>query len=144
MNEHLAQRYWPGQDPVGKRFRLDNRLGLWVEIVGVAKLTRYSLIIERPREFLYLPYRQRPPQVMWLLAESVGYSASLVTPLTEVVRSLDANLPISNIRSMEELYRMRSVALVPHVTTTIIAAMGMMGLALAIVGLERGWPRLMR
>ena len=134
VNEQLAQRYWPGQDPVGKRVRLDTKLGPWVEIVGVAKLTKYSLIIERPREFLYLPFRQRPPQGMFLLAESLGDPASLVTPLTEMVRSLDANLPISNIRSMEELYRMRSVDVL-DVTTTIIGAMGTMGLALAIVGL---------
>jgi putative ABC transport system permease protein len=134
VNEQLAQRYWPGQDPIGKRFRLDNSQGPWVEIVGVAKLTKYSLIIERPREFLYLPYRQRPPQVMFLLAQSLGDPASLVTPLKEVVRSLDANLPISNTRSMEELYRMRSVDVL-DVTATIIGAMGMMGLSLAIVGL---------
>ena len=105
-----------------------------MEIVGVAKTSKYTFIIETPREFLYLPYRQRPPQSMFLLAESLAIRASLVTPLREVVRSLDANLPISNIRSMEELYRMRSVDVL-DVTTTIIGAMGMMGLALAIVGL---------
>ena len=80
VNAEFAKRYWPGQDPLGKRFRLDNSRGPWVEIVGVAKLTKYSLIIERPREFLYLPYRQRPPQGMFLLAQSLSDPANLVTP----------------------------------------------------------------
>jgi predicted permease len=61
VNEVLANRYWPGQDPIGKRFRL---LGSsnppWVQIVGVAKLSRYGFIGEPPTEFLYLPYRQMP------------------------------------------------------------------------------------
>ena len=59
---------------------------------------------------------------------------SLAAPLRDVVRRLDANLPISNVRTMEELYRMRSVVVL-DVIVRLVAAMGMMGLALAIVGL---------
>ena len=134
VNDVLAQRYWPGQDPIGKRFRLDNSVGPWVEIVGVAKTSKYGFAIESPMEFVYLPYRQRPAQSMFLLAESVGDPSSLVTPLREVVRRLDANLPISNIRTMEEQYRSRTVVILDVIATTI-GAMGMMGMALAIVGL---------
>ena len=100
MNELLAQRYWPGQDPIGKRFRLDNSAGPWVEIVGVAKTSKYSFIIERPIEFVYLPYRQRPPQSRcscWSDRWAIRRVSS--TPLREVVRGLDANLPISNTRT---------------------------------------------
>jgi ABC-type antimicrobial peptide transport system permease subunit len=71
---------------------------------------------------------------MFLLVRSLGDPASLVTPLREVVRGLDANLPISNTRTMEELYRLRSVVIL-NVIVSLIAAMGMMGLALALVGL---------
>ena len=134
VNEVLAQRYWPGQDPVGKRFRLDSKDGAWVEVVGLAKTSKYIFIIEPPREFVYLPYKQRPQQRMSLLTESVGDPSSLVTPLREVVRSLDANQPIFNVRTMEEFYRMRTVVTL-KVVSGFIAAMGMMGLALAIVGL---------
>src|SRR6185295_780958 len=134
VNEIIAQRYWPGQDPIGKRFRLDNRAGPWVEIVGVAKTSKYSFAIERPLEFVYFPYRQRAPESMFLLVRSLGDPASLVTPLREVVRGLDANLPISNTRTMEELYRLRSVVIL-DVIVSLIAAMGLMGLALALVGL---------
>jgi macrolide transport system ATP-binding/permease protein len=134
VNEVVAQRFWPGQDPIGKRFRLDNREGPWVEIVGVAKTSKYSVIIERPLEFVYLPYRQRAADSMFLLVRSLGDPASLAAPLREVVRGLDANLPISNTRTMEELYRLRSVVIL-NVIVSLIASMGMMGLALALVGL---------
>jgi len=134
VNAVLADRYWPGQNPIGKRFRLDNSRTPWVEIVGVAKTSKYGFLIEKPMEFVYLPYRQRAPQSMFLLIESAGDPSSLAAPLTAVVNGLDANMPIANVRTMDELYRMRSVAVL-GVIVTMIGAMGTMGLALAIVGL---------
>jgi putative ABC transport system permease protein len=133
VNEQLAH-YWPGQDPLGKRFRLNDDKGPWVEVVGVAKTSKYTFLTEPPREFLYLPYKQRPLLRMILLAESTGDPASLVTPLRDAVRSLDANQPIYNVRTMEEFYRMRVVT-VFNVVIGSVAAMGVMGLALSIVGL---------
>ena len=71
---------------------------------------------------------------MFLLVRSSGDPATLVGPLRDVVRALDANLPISNVRTMDELYRLRSVVIL-NVIVSLVAAMGMMGLALALVGL---------
>jgi ABC-type antimicrobial peptide transport system permease subunit len=71
---------------------------------------------------------------MWLLVESVGNPMSLVAPLREAVRALDPNLPIVNLRTLDELYRMRSIDVV-NLIIGVIASMGMMGLGLAIVGL---------
>ena len=64
VNETLAERYWPHQNPIGKRFRLNDRNGPWVEIVGVAKNGKYVFISEEPTEFVYLPERQDPPAAM--------------------------------------------------------------------------------
>lgn len=134
VNEVVAERYWHGQNPLGKRFRMDDGRGPWVEIVGLARTTKYSLLIEGPTEFVYFPHRQRPQPRMALLAESTGDPASLAAPLREVVRSLDANQPILNLRTYEETYRMRTVTIL-NVIVRLIGAMGVMGLALAIVGL---------
>src|SRR6185295_5924551 len=60
--------------------------------------------------------------------------STLVTPLREVVRGLDANLPIYNVRTMQELYRMRAIAIF-RVLVTTVGGMGLMGLSLSIVGL---------
>jgi putative ABC transport system permease protein len=134
VNQHLAQHYWPNQDVIGKRFRLNDADHPWVEIVGVAKTTKYVFVAEAPSDFVYLPYRQRKPERMFLMAQSSGDPASLVGPLREVVRTLDVNLPIYNVRTMEELYRMRAISIF-NVLITIVAAMGIMGLGLSIVGL---------
>jgi len=134
VNEALAQHYWVGQDAIGKRFRLDNGNGAWVEIVGVAKTSKYYWIAEAPTDFLYLPERQDPREHMILFAESIGDARNLVAPLTEVVRRLDANQPISDIRTMEDFYQARAAS-TTNIIIGAVGAMGAMGLVLAIVGL---------
>ena len=137
VNEVMAQRYWPSQNPLSKRFRLNDGSGEWVEIVGVAKTSKYDFLTETPRPFLYLPFRQHrssPPRPMFLLADAAGDPTSLVSPLAHVVRSLDATLPVSNLRTVNEFYRLRVVTIL-NVIRTLISAMGIMGLALALVGL---------
>jgi hypothetical protein len=134
VNEQLANHYWPNQDPLGKRFRLDDKNGPWVEIVGLAKTSKYIFLAEAPIEFLYLPYKQRPNPRMTMLVESAGDPASLVTPIREIVRGLDASMPIFNVRTMEEFYRLRTVSIF-NIIIGLIASMGVMGLALSIVGL---------
>jgi predicted permease len=134
VNEQLAKHYWPGQDPLGKRFRLNDSNGPWVEIVGLAKTSKYLFLAEAPIEFVYMPQKQQPQTRMTLLAESLGDPTSLVTPLRDVVRGLDASQPIFNVRSMEEFYRMRTTSIF-NIIIGLVAVMGMMGLGLSIVGL---------
>jgi macrolide transport system ATP-binding/permease protein len=134
VNQQLAQHYWPNQDPIGKRIRINDEEKTWVQIVGVAKTAKYLFIAEPPSDFVYLPYRQRRPQRMIIVTQSAGDPASLAAPLREVVRGLDVNQPIFNVRTMEELYRMRAVS-VFNVLITMVGSMGLMGLGLAIVGL---------
>lgn len=135
VNEQYVRHYLPNQDPIGKRFELRDRgSSSWVEIVGVAKTTKYLWLGEPPTDFVYLPYRQHPRTNMVLLAESAGDAASLVAPLRDLVRRFDPSMPIFNVRTMDEFYRMRTITIF-NVIIGIIAAMGMMGLTLAIVGL---------
>jgi hypothetical protein len=134
VNQQFAQHYWPNQSAVGKRFRLNDAGKSWVEIVGVAKLSKYLFVAEAPSDFIYMPYRQRKPLRMILVAQSSGESASLAAPLREVVHGLDADLPIYNVRTMEELYRMRATSILT-VIVTAVGGMGVMGLGLSLVGL---------
>ena len=134
VNQHLADRYWPNQDPLGKRLRLEEGDKPWIEIVGVAKTAKYIFFAEPPSDFVYFPYRQKLQPRMVLVAQSAGDPSSLVGPLRQVVRDLDANLPVYNVRTMSELYRMRAIS-VFNVIVGIVAGMGAMGLGLAIVGL---------
>ncbi|HEY1753902.1 MAG TPA: FtsX-like permease family protein [Bryobacteraceae bacterium] len=135
VNEVLAKDYWPNQDPVGKRFRLPSvKDAPWVQIVGIAKTSRYLFIGEPPTEFLYLPYRQMPPGNLTLFTASAGDSASLLAPLHDLVRALDPNMPAYDVQTMEHHYGAQTTS-IAQVTVEIVGGMGVMGLALAMIGL---------
>lgn len=134
VNQELAQHYWPGRDPLGRRFRLDSRDGPWVEIVGVAKTTKYIWFAEAPTDFVYLPLAQHPQSQMTLLAHSSGDPANLAEPLRQMVRTLDANQPVFGVRTYDQVYEYRTESQ-PNTLIRTIGTMGLMGLLLAMVGL---------
>jgi putative ABC transport system permease protein len=105
-----------------------------VEIVGVTKTLKYLWIAEAPTEFLYLPLAQRPQSRMLLLAQSSGDAAGLAEPLRQMVRQLDANQPVYGVRTFDNFYQYKAVG-IPNVIIRTVAAMGLMGLLLAMVGL---------
>ena len=134
VNEQFAKHYWPGADPVGKHIRLDGRTGASIEVVGVARTVTYRQTTERPTDFVYVPLAQHPNPRMILLVRSAGDPHQLIDPLKDIVRSLDANLPMSDTRTYEDVYRYNAVE-GPGAGIEIVAVMGAVGLVLAIAGL---------
>ncbi len=134
VNEQVAKTYWPGQDPIGKRFRMDNQKGEWVQVVGVAKQGKYLWLGEAPVDFVYFALTQRPQTRMTLVAESLGDPAALAAPLREMVHSLDPNQPVFDVHTMEKYFQSRGLA-GPDLLIQTAAAMGVMGMVLAMVGL---------
>ena len=134
VNEQFAQHYWPDADAIGKHIRLESRSGTPVEIVGVAQTIKYRDTSERPTDFVYVPLAQDPVARMILLLRSSGDPLQLIEPLKGIVGALDANLPISEMRSYEDLYRYQTVE-GPHVAIEVVGTMGAVGLVLAVAGL---------
>ena len=134
VNELVAKKYWPNQDPIGKRFHFGDARGPWVQVIGVAKMSKYIWIAEPPLEALYVPLAQNPRSRMMLVAGGPVDSAGLVAALREVVRGIDPNQPVYNARTMESFYQSRAVN-TPNLIVNAVGTMGMMGLALSMVGL---------
>jgi predicted permease len=134
INQEMASRYWPKQDAIGKRFRLGDRNGAWVQVVGVTKTTKYLFIAEPPMPFVYLPFSQNPHSRMALVTASRGDPAGLTTPLREMVRQFDPSIPVFDVRTMADFYKQRAID-VPNMLIETVAFLGLMGLALAVVGL---------
>jgi predicted permease len=134
VNQQFAKTYWPGQDPILKRIRIDSADGPVAEVVGVAKTGHYLAVNETPAPYVYLPYEQNPRPRMTLVVQSAGDAAALAKPLREAVRSIDGNVPVFNLRTVATLYESR-------VTDTwlqffqMVGTMGFIGLALATTGL---------
>jgi len=137
VNEQFAKTYWPNQDAIGKRLRIDtsdNKKNKWLQVVGVAKTGKYTYIAEPAMPFLYLPLAQNQRARMVLFTESLGDPKSIAAPLREVVRTLDSNQPVFNLLTLGDFYQQRAIA-VPRMIIEIVGTMGMVGLALALVGL---------
>jgi macrolide transport system ATP-binding/permease protein len=135
VNEQFAYHYWPNQNPLGKRFRLGNATGRFVEIIGVARTTKYLSVSESPLDFVYLPFRQNQQPQMSLIVESKSPDATALAPvLREVTREIDPNMPVFDARTMKDLYNNRAVR-APNLISEIVATLGFLGLILAVVGL---------
>jgi predicted permease len=134
VNETFAARYWPGQNAIGRRFRLTDGDEQWVEIVGVAATHKYRAVSEAPTEFVYYPRAQRPATMSTMLVAADRDPAALAAPLREAVRAIDPNMPVFDVRTMDELYGGNAVGLTRLLVETV-AGMGSMALAMAIIGL---------
>jgi predicted permease len=134
INQQFADRYWPNQDCIGKRIRLDRAAGPAIQVIGIVRTVKYFWIGEAPTPFIYLPLTQQPRTHMTLVAESTGEAARLAGQLRRAVQELDPSLPVYNVRTMERFYHDRAVK-IPEMTIQTIGAMGLFGLILAIIGL---------
>jgi predicted permease len=133
VNEQFAKHYWPGEDGVGKHIRLDGPTGTPVEIVGVAQTIKYQLS-EKPMDFVYMPLAQHPIARMVLMLRSSGDPLQLVQSVKDVVRTLDANLPMLRTRAYKDYY-LNSAVRGPRIAIDLVGTMGVVGLLLAIAGL---------
>lgn len=132
VNDEFAKEYWPDQDPIGKRIRLNVLGGPPAEIVGIARTVPYLLPWERPQPYIYLAYEQDPRIGMSLVAESRDNATVLAPQLREIILGIDPAMP----------YNLRTVASYGQSTLSnwlvliqMITIMGVLGLILSLVGL---------
>jgi len=136
VNTTFANRYWPGQSAVGKRIRVKNGNDAWVEIVGIAATVHYNWVAEGPTDYVYLHRLQHPTPTTrtTLLIYSQDDASTMTASMRDIVRSIDAGMPMFGVRTMSDFYRARALT-ASNVIVGIVAGMGFMGLLLALVGL---------
>ena len=134
VNDQFAKTYWPGQNPLGKRLRIDSKKDAWIQVIGVTKTGKYTYTGEPPTSFLYLPFKQNPRKSMYLLTNSYGDPAALAAPLRQLAHTLDPDQPVFNVRTMHDFYQIRAIS-VMRMIVEVVGAMGTAGLMLALIGL---------
>jgi predicted permease len=135
VNETLARRLWPDQDPLGKRLRItwgDDEP--FLEVVGVAKDGKYHELTERPRGFLYVPERQGAVlSDITLLVRSASDPRPMIPALGEAIHALDRNLPLFQIVTLEDALRERLDK--ERGASAVLGVFGGLALLLAALGL---------
>ena len=135
INQALADLCWPGENPIGKRLRW-TRDGFWTEVVGVTENSRYQMISEAPRPYLYLPLPQDYSAPLALMVRGRIDPQALAGDLRTVVQSLDPHLPVYGVRTMDHLLDNSFFARLPmRLGATLAAFQGVIGLLLAVLGL---------
>lgn len=134
VSRGMATRYWPGQNPLGKRIRLAGPEAAWTEVVGIAADIKFRLFTPKSVPFLYLPRRQNPSTRGTLVVRTAAGSDTVAAEVRSAVVEADREVPVLGMWTMEAFYHANSRNLNTVVVRTI-AGMGAMGLTLALIGL---------
>ena len=110
IDQEFVRRYWPGENPLGKRFTFgppdgvtDTTQNEWIEVVGVVGHAAHEGLDADPRIQLYLSYRQAPLPFMAIAVRTQGNPDRYLNLVRDAVRSVDPDQPISGVAQMEEL-----------------------------------------
>jgi predicted permease len=130
VNERFVQRFWPGQDGIGRRLR---RGGIWRTVVGVAKQGKYHTLTEPARAMVYAPFAQEPRNDFDVVVRATGDPRSLTRAVHQAFHETNPDLPFLDVRTMAE--HMQAALFVQSVGATMLAAFGAMALLLAAIGM---------
>jgi predicted permease len=102
VNETFAKRYWPGQNPVGKRISHRYPNAPWMTVIGVARDVKHYGLDQPVIPGVYLPYVQDPQSQMAVVVRTSASPGSLVPAIRSLIRQSDPDLPIFGLVTMEE------------------------------------------
>jgi predicted permease len=136
VNQTMADRFWPNQDPIGKRFTLKNSGGpkQVLQIVGLAATGKYLFIAEDPTPFFYVPLKQNYTSTHVLEIRSSVPPESLILPVQKEIHALAPDLPIMEVSTMEQVIGGSNGLQVFQVGSYAAGILGAIGLILATVG----------
>jgi putative ABC transport system permease protein len=130
-DEAMAKHFWPNENPVGKRFHFFGDPTLR-EIVGVVRNTVVNNIGEEPQPLAYLPLAQNYSPAVTLQVRTSGRPEAVISGVRSQVQSLDTNLALTNVLTIEELLSQGLWA--PRMGAAMLAVFGGLALLLAVVG----------
>jgi len=134
VNQTMANRLWPGQQPIGKRFSMGHETGPFLEVVGVARDSKYQTIAEDPQPYFYVPLAQSFVPLQILQIRSLGKPEALSSQIQQQTRALDPAITIVDIRTMNESLGGATGFFMFRLGASIAAFMGILGLLLAVIG----------
>ena len=130
VNETMAARYWRGKNPIGERVQVKGR---WMQVVGVAKDSKYESVRESVKSFFYVPRRQNFSSGALLHIRTTLSRQTVAAALAREVHALDASLsPYELVTLQEQVERSTAPQLV---AVTLVGVLATLALLLAVIGL---------
>ncbi len=132
VNETCAKLFWPGKDPLGRRFKFYGE-DFYTTVVGVAKNGKYNFIGEEPQPYIYYPAQQKFIAGGTLVVRMNGDARAALAGMQQEVRRLDAALPLLNPQTMTDVIGANLWA--ARMGAMLLALFGVLAMALASVGI---------
>ena len=136
INENMAKTYWPNSDPIGRQFTMLSDVRHPVEVVGIAKDSRFQGVTGPINPGFYLPFVQHyaPASLETLQVRTIAAPGAMVPELERVIQSLAPDLPVFDVRTMTQALYSLNGLLVYQLGAALAASLGTLGLVLAIIG----------
>ena len=129
VDQTTADRFWPGQDSLGKKLRV---WGDVFTVVGVVRNSKHAFVSELPEPLIYMDYFQQPEELV-VQVRTRGNPVDLIPVLEQAIQSVDAQLPISDVRTMREATQAANTFVV--IQSTFAGMFAVIALVLAGTGL---------
>ncbi|MEO5894240.1 MAG: ABC transporter permease [Vicinamibacterales bacterium] len=133
VNETMAKKFFPGEDPIGHRINLGGEGTQWFTIIGVAADARARGAREAPKVETFVPYWQLTEPGMVVVLKTDGNPTQLTSSLKQVVAGIDRNVPIANVTTLATMVG-ESIEQ-PRFFATLAAAFAFLALVLAAIGI---------
>ena len=134
VNQAMAKRFWPNEDPIGRYFSMKSNTGPFVKVDGVAGDGQYFFISTAAEPYFYLPLAQNFDSYRFLQLRTSVPPQSIVSSVEGRIHKLAPDLPIDDIRTMQQLVQGIAGLFIFRLAATVAAIMGFLGLTLAIIG----------
>jgi predicted permease len=134
VNQAMAQQFWPKQDPIGKRFSLKSATGPFIEVVGLAADGKFIFIGWDKKPYFFVPLAQNSTTYRTLQIRTSVPPESMIAQVQNEVRAVDPNMPVSDVETMRHSLAGGNGYFIFQVGAVLAAAMGLLGLTLAVVG----------
>jgi predicted permease len=131
INQTMAQRFWPNEDAIGKRFQ--TRDSTW-QVVGIAQNGKYSQVGEDERPFFYLPLKQNFFSMRTLQVRTSVDPYTLSAPVQQVIKNLDPGLPTFAVVTMNDSLAGVNGFMIFRIGALVASCIGGLGLIMAAVG----------
>jgi putative ABC transport system permease protein len=145
INDEIAHRYFPNEDPVGQRIAFDRHpdsTSVWRTIVGVVASERQAGLVKPARPEIFEATTQRVSTTMVFVIRTRGNPLNTVAPLRRLVAELDPNLALADVRTMSDVRG--AAAAGERFITVLLSAFALVGLALAVIGVYGVMARVTR
>jgi putative ABC transport system permease protein len=133
INETFARRFWPGEDPIGKRFALGGPESPKMQVVGVAQDGKYTGLNENRWPFVYRPQWQYRVGATTIVVRAESDSQKMIALVRGELQQLDPNMPVASARTLVE--RLSAPLLPARIVASALGGFGLLALLLAAIGI---------